>query len=228
MNTTNLAAFGTTTITAALAFAVHPDNDAVAILTLPPGHGHPLTEDPADISGMEEAAGNPAYRLTLDPRKLAAIADATETQGAIVMEFPAEAGAPVRLLATDGTLIGWAMPAPAPAGSTEGLLITPATTGTGKGKPANPAKRKPEAGDKPLPPPAIIASVKRGTLEIAFGGVPPEEIRTFLKSPDLGFRYSGRGTKRGVPANQWYAPHNPHTEAKIREMFPSSTITQAA
>lgn len=227
MKLDNLNAFGSTIITALAAFAVHPAGDAVAIVTLPDGHGETLTEDPPPISeSMEEAAGKPAYRLALDPRKLAAIAESTERQGPITLELPAEAGAPVRLLDADGILIGWIMPAPAPAGIAEGLLISPAAMGTGKGKPANPAKVKPE--DKPLPPPAIIASEKRGTLEIAFGGVPSEEIRTSLKSPDLGFRYSGRGTKRGVPANQWYAPHNPHTEAKVREMFPSSAITQAA
>lgn len=210
-------------VTANCAFCIHQDNDAVAILTLKEGHNIPLTEDPPDLSPLEHAAGGqPVYRTRMHVGKLAMIAAALGADETLTLEFPFTPGAPARVVAENGT--GWIMPALMLGGIQEGLLVPIAIKGEGKSASDSPKTKE----EITLPPPIITASEKRMTLEIDFQGKPPEELRNAIKSPDLGFRYSGGGTKRGVPPKMWYGPNNPYTQQKLKELFPDAKFKQAA
>lgn len=224
------------------AAAFHNDGDAIAVLSLPAGHGITRTDDPGEtLKTMEENHGCPAYRLGLEVAKIAALA-AAAGQECVILEMPEHGGSVMRILTPDGAAtIGWLMPQAIPEGMAEGLLAErapdptlpygwmwgkgkivpdPSATGAGKGKSAIP----PTA----LPAPVVIASSERKTIEIDFGGKPADEIRLALKAPELGARWSGRGTRRGIPASRWYCPDNPFTRQKITEILPGVTIAQAA
>jgi hypothetical protein len=205
--------------------AIAFDGEAVALLKLPPM----FTESrmiPKDCQAIAPDSGEPseqlldldalkapaAYRIALNPAKLALLAEAIGSAEIIILEMPENpAAAPMKItspLADSGH--GYLMAKEMPAGISEGIVASGTAT-TGRLN----SDSKQAASDKPLPPPVITASAERKTLEIAFGGVPAKELRDALKDPALGFRYSGRGTKRGVPANVWYGPDNPFTREKI-------------
>lgn len=187
-------------------------------LTLGPDDGD-ATEDTFDMTGLRETIGTPVYRIALNPGKLAALAAALGSGEMLILELPASAENPIHVLPVPGTPgDGFIMPLPV-GGMAEGLL---AEAGAGKAKRLN--------SDKPaaeLPPPVIKSVAERGSLEIDFGGKPAKEILDALKDPTLGFRYSGRGTRRGVPANHWYGPDNPFTRQRITDLL-KAPITQAA
>lgn len=209
-------------VTGDTAYSINEEAGSVAILTLPAGHGLEQSPDAPDLSGMDTLAGAAAYRIALDPRQLLAISMALEVQTPLVLEFSADPAAPVRVL-NGQEQIGWVMPAAMPPTLTEGLLITPATTGTEKGNPAIPTKES-----KPLPAPIVHTSAKRNTLEVEFGGVPPEETRKAIGNDGLGFRYSGRGTKRGVPGKMWYATDTPANREALAQLIPGTAFKEAA
>lgn len=176
------------------------------------------TDDLFDTRPLHESAGSPAYRIALHPGKLAALAAALASMEGIILELPASPDLPIRILPQNGEGYGYIIPQQAAHGE-EGLL---AEAGAGKAKRLN--------SDKPaaeLPPPVIKSVAERGSLEIDFGGKPAKEILDALKDPTLGFRYSGRGTRRGVPANHWYGPDNPFTRQRITDLL-KTPITQAA
>jgi hypothetical protein len=204
------------------AAAFHNDGDAIAVLSLPAGHGITRTDDPGEtLKAMEENHGRPAYRFGVEVAKISALA-AAAGQECVILEMPEHGGSVMRILTPDGAAtIGWLMPQGIPEGMAEGLLLAPSAPapGTGKAKAAIP----PAA----LPAPVVIASAERKTIEIDFGGKPADEIRLALKAPELGGRWSGRGTRRGIPASRWYLPDNPFTRQKIAEIL-GVTIAQAA
>lgn len=181
----------------------------------------PITPDSGDATeegyDLTALAHPPAYRIALNAAKLAHLAEAMQNE-VVILELPADpAGKPIAVLPWSGVITGYLMPQPIPGGFTEGLLVE--TRGEKPAKESKPAAE--------LPPPVVTASAERHTLEIAFGGVPPKEIREALKDPGLGFRYSGRGTKRGVPANTWYGPDNPFTRERIAALL-NATVQAAA
>jgi hypothetical protein len=180
-------------------------------LTLGPDDGD-ATEESFDTASLRENFGQTVYRLALNPAKLHALAAAIGSTDCVVIELSASPDL-ARVLPGDSAsaAYGFIVPAACPRG-TAGLLVE---TGTG-----NSQKESREKTTAELPPPIVTASIERHTLEIAFGGVPAKEIRDALKDPSLGFRYSGRGTKRGVPANVWYGPDNPFTRERIAALLP--------
>lgn len=199
--------------------AIATDGEAIAILRLPDDFTGPAPEQNYDLSALET---HPAYRVAFNPAKLAALAAALGAGDTCIVEFPAkpEEG-PMKMTCLNSDATGYLMPQPMPAGTTEGILLE-----TG----AAPAKREAKEPKAPaqLPPPVVTASAERHTLEIAFGGVPAKEIREALKDPALAFRYSGRGTRRGVPANTWYGPDNPFTRKKISALLKVEITTAKA
>ena len=223
-----------------LACALSTDGEAIAVLPLPAGFASrrqiptatlpkadmyisPENGEPTDtdwnIISLDTMAGSPAYRIALNPAQLATLAAAIGAGEFIVLELSADPAAPVRVLTAGDSSYspgtrnyphGFLMPFEMPQGKS-GLTETNPAASTRSNSPAE---------DKPLPPPVVLASTKRATLEIVFGGKPPVEIREALKEPDLAFRYSGeRGTKRGVPPRTWYGPDNPFTREKISELL---------
>lgn len=201
----------------ALKKAIATDGEAIAILPLPEDFTGPQPEQTYDLAALRTEG---AYVVAFNPQKLAALAAALGAEDLVIVEFPASPqDGPMLVRPGTGEGIGYLMPQPMPHDGPEGLLVEvgPAATVSE----IQTAKRyKPAAESKPLPPPVVTASAERKTLEIAFGGVPAKEIREALKDPALGFRYSGRGTKRGVPANIWYGPDNPFTREKIAALLP--------
>jgi hypothetical protein len=196
--------------TATRLIGIHPDMPPIT-----PDSGDP-TADTYDLAALEHP---PVYRITLNAAKLAQLAEAMQND-VVILELPADpAGKPIKVLPWDGVKHAFLMPRGTPPGVKDGLLVE---TGTGKSRKTS--EPKPEAE---LPPPVVTASVQRGTLEIFFGGKPADEIREALKDPRLGFRYSGRGTKRGVPPNAWYGPDNPHTRHVIGDLL-KVTVAAAA
>jgi hypothetical protein len=199
---------------------------AVSDYTIVPTDPEP-TEGMYDLSPLDAIPS--AYRIAINPAKLAAIAAALDSEDLVILELPASpAEGPLRIMPGNcepGT--GYLMPQPMPAGGGEEGLLGEIRPG-GKLPEIQTAKRsKPAAESKPLPPPVVTASAERKTLEITFGGVPAKEIREALKDPALAFRYSGRGTRRGVPANAWYGPDNPFTREQIQKLL-GVQIQQAA
>jgi hypothetical protein len=165
------------------------------------------TTDTYDLSALENP---PVYRIAINAQKLAHLAEAMQNE-VVVLELPSEPdGKPIKVLPYSGAKSGFLMPLPTPPGMTEGLLVEAPTAAREKRAEKTPAE---------LPPPVVTASAERHTLEIAFGGVPAKEIREALKDPALAFRYSGRGTRRGVPANTWYGPDNPFTREKVQSLL---------
>lgn len=208
--------------------AIATDGEAIAIQPLPGGFTDARTISKTWPGAIEAGDGapaesvydldalrtTPAYRIALNPAKLAALAAALGAGDLVILSLPASpAEGPIHVCpaALDNEALGYLMPQPMPEGLIEGLLLNP------QSKIPNPQSEiKPKAD---LPPPVVTASEERHTLEIAFGGKPADEIREALKDPALGFRYSGRGTKRGVPPAMWYGPDNPFTREKITELL---------
>jgi hypothetical protein len=201
--------------------AVATDGEAIAILSLPDDFTGPAPEQTYDLAGLVTV---PAYRVAINPEKLAALAAALGAGDTCILEFPAmpEEG-PMKMICLNSDSIGYLMPQAMPAGTPEGILL-PTATGTA------PVKREAKQPKTPakLPPPVVTANAERHTLEITFGGVPDKEIREALKDPALAFRYSGRGTRRGVPANTWYGPDNPFTRKKISALLKVEVATAKA
>ena len=205
--------------------AIATDGEAIAILPLPEDFTGPAPEQTYDLTALRTDG---AYVIAFNPKKLATLCEAIGAEDLVIVEFPAHPqDGPMFLCPGTGEAIGYLMPQPMPHGGPEGLLGELARTGTVSE--IQTAKRgadnKPAA---PLPPPVITASAERHTLEIAFGGVPAKEIREALKDPALGFRYSGRGTKRGVPANTWYGPDNPYSREKLTALLGVEITTAKA
>ena len=206
--------------------AIATDGEAIALTDLPDGFDtarlvHKDTADLTPTAGeqtdiaydLDALRTTPAYRVAFNPAKLAALAAAIGAEDLVVIEFAAhpEEG-PMKVTGKlPSSSYGYLMPQPMPDQGAEGLLENL------KSQISNLKSAKPEAA--PLPPPVVIAVAQRGTLEIAFGGVPAKEIREALKSPDISFNYSGRGTRKGVPANTWYGPDNPYTREKITTLL---------
>lgn len=166
-----------------------------------------VTTDTYDLSALENP---PVYRVALNAQKLAHLADAMQDD-ILILELPADpSGKPIKVLPSVGAKSAYLMPSPTPHAMIEGLLVE---------APAAAREKRAEKTPAELPPPVVTASAERHTLEIAFGGVPAKEIREALKDPALAFRYSGRGTRRGVPANTWYGPDNPFTREKVQSLL---------
>lgn len=179
------------------------------------GDGAP-SQDSYDLSALEHP---PVYRIALTAAKLAHLAEAMENE-VVILEFPADPeGKPIKVLPWSGAKTGYLMPQAMPPGEREGILVEVGPAGN-VSEIQTSKRDKPAAESKPLPPPVVTASAERHTLEIAFGGVPAKEIREALKDPALAFRYSGRGTRRGVPPNVWYGPDNPYTRQQIAALLP--------
>lgn len=201
-----------------------PEGFAASRVITPAGHDITIgpddgeaTEESFDMAGLRHASASPAYRMAIHPGKLAALAAALASVDILILELPTSPENPIHVLPANGLPgDGFIMPLPI-EGMPEGLLINQ------KSKIINPQSETPAE----LPPPIINAVPDRHTIEIHFGGKPAREILDSLKDPSLGFRYSGRGTRRGVPANTWYGPDNPYTRQKITELL-AAPITQAA
>jgi hypothetical protein len=178
--------------------------------------------EPADGEFDFEALENPpAYRIALNAAKLALLAEAMQNN-VVILELPAEpAGKPIKIHPWSGCKTAYLMPSPMLERVAEGLLVNPGTAAevTGIQSPAAAA---------PLPAPVVTACAERHTLEIFFGGKPDAAIREALKDPGLAFRYSGRGTRRGVPPHTWYGPDNPYTREKISALLGVGITNQAA
>ena len=208
--------------------AIATDGEAVALLPLPAGFDRralvPI-HDPTQDTNIWSTSGDAteveynlsalrtegAYVVALNPAKLAALAAALGAGDLVIIEFPAHpAEGPMFVRPGTGDAYGYLMPQAMPDNGPEGLLQNPQSDD-------RQSSIKPPQAD--LPPPIVTASAERHTLEIAFGGKPADEIREALKDPALGFRYSGRGTKRGVPPSMWYGPDNPFSREKIQALL---------
>lgn len=221
--------------------AIATDGEAIAILPLPEAFKNSgrlaiqkavedftiVPTDPEPTDGMYDLsmldAIPSAYRIAINPAKLAAIAAALGTEDLVILELPSSpAEGPLRIMRGDGGAgTGYLMPQPMPEGAgAEGLLIA--------GNAPEKSSKKPKPAPAKLPPPVVTASAERKTLEIFFGGKPDDAIREALKDPSLAFRYSGRGTRRGVPANTWYGPDNPYTREKIATILGGTVEIKAA
>ena len=216
---------------------ISTDGEAIALHPLPEGFTKARTisrEWPGSISPNDGGDASDTYDLTalrtegayvvaLNPQKLVALAAALGAEDLVIIEFPAHpAEGPMFVRPANGESYGYLMPQPMPGNGHEGLVGIPTTDGNR----LNSDSKQPAAESKPLPPPVVTASIERKTLEIAFGGKPADEIREALKDPGLGFRYSGRGTKRGIPPAMWYGPDNPYTRERIAALL-KVEITEA-
>ncbi len=205
--------------------AVATDGEAIALAPISEGFtqarlipqekAHEISPDsgePSDVYDLTQLVTPPGYRIALNPAKLATLAAAIGAENLVIIELPAHPSeGPLKLTCLNSDSLGYLMPQPMPDDLQEGILINlQSQISNLQSPPAEPA---------PLPPPIVTANAERHTLEIAFGGVPPKEIREALKDPALGFRYSGRGTRRGVPPAMWYGPDNPFTREKISTLL---------
>ncbi len=191
-------------------------------ITIAPDSGEP-TPDTYDLTALETV---PAYRIALNPAKLFELAKALDSPDRIVVEFPASPDlGPIKVLPDPcGIGTGYLMPQPCPHG-TEGLLAVPGA-GISQELPPSAPVEKPAAV---LPPPVILATVRKETryIEVSFGGIPDKDTLKEIGREGIGFSYSGKGTKKGVPEKVWYAPDNEWFRSKITELLKVG-IQQAA
>lgn len=179
-----------------------------------PQSGTP-TEDTYDLTQL---ITTPAYRIALNPAKLAALAAALGSHDFITLELPAnpEDGPMLVFPAMPGTgAYGYLMPHPCDRGDKEGLL-----TETGAGIPAR--NLKSEISNLKSPPPTILATTRKESryIEVNFHGRPAKEILKEIGREGIGFSYSGqRGTKKGVPPCIWYAPDNEFFRSQIQNLL---------
>ena len=149
-----------------------------------------------------------AYHVTLDARRLLALAEALG-EDEIVLRIPATTDLPITVTPAnpDGPdcTVGYFTPL-----CGEGLVARLAA-------PPAAGSAKPDA-----PPSASVARLekhdKTGNIIVRFDGKPAKEVRELLKDPSLGFRWSGGGTKRGIPPEVWYGPDNPYTRERLAEL----------
>lgn len=183
------------------ASGVLEDDDGTPV---PPSAGY------IEYSQIEAAAVSApvAYHVTLDARRLLALAEALGDDE-IVLRIPATTDLPITVQPAnpDGPdcTIGYFTPL---AG--EGL-VAPLAAAPAAGS------AKPDA-----PPSATTARLekheKTQAIIVRFDGKPSKEVRAVLKDPALGFRWSGGGTKRGIPPEVWYGPDNPFTRERLAEL----------
>lgn len=220
--------------------AIATDGEAIAILPLPDGFhtGGPrlmatsgahqdltitppegvLTEDTYDLTALVTPA---AYRIALNPAKLAALAAAIGSGEFVTLELPAspEEGPMLVFPAMPGSgAYGYLMPQPADRGDKEGILIATAPVPAAADSPA----AIPPPAKETLPPPAILATTRKDTrlIEVNFHGRPDKEILKEIGREGIGFSYSGqRGTKKGVPPCIWYAPDNEFFRSQIQNLL---------
>jgi hypothetical protein len=181
------------------ASGVLEDDDGTPV---PPAAGY------IDYAQIEAAAVSApvAYHVTLDARRLLALAEALGDDE-ILLRIPATTDLPITVTPANPEgpdhIVGYFTPL---AG--EGLVAKVEVSG---------ATTKPDA-----PPSAAVARLekheKTGNLIVRFDGKPAKEVREVLKDPALGFRWSGSGTKRGIPAEVWYGPDNPYTRERLSEL----------
>ena len=211
--------------------AIATDGEAIAIYPLPeafdtarlvplenarellPDSGEPAS-DIYDLTALETPA---AYRIALNPTKLAALAAALDATDLIVIELPAHPSeGPIKFY---GNGTGYLMPQPMPVGhGLEGLLTEPGA-GAPRKIPAPAPAEKPKAA---LPPPVILATTRKEIrlIEVNFHGRPDKEILKEIGREGIGFSYSGqRGTKKGVPPCIWYAPDNEFFRSQIQKLL---------
>ncbi len=198
---------GGTIIDPDLGLAISTNGNALAMIPLPEKHGFSRRRITAagkagmdisaasgdetttawPISDIENAAGTPAYRITIDPTLLAKLAKALGSETTVVLELPAEGGKPIRVL-TVGDSSGWLMPINGPE---DGLTAVP--------PPSVQDSRNPISSI-----PAIQFNPDRQGIELAFHGKPAVEIREAMK--DAGFRWHGK-------TKVWYAKDTPARRA---------------
>ncbi len=219
--------------------AIATDGEAIAIFPIPeafdtarlvsaenaaeiyPDSGEPCS-DIYDLSGLENPA---AYRIALNPAKLAHLARALDANDLIVIELPSHpSDGPIKLY---GNGTGYLMPQPMPDGhGLEGLLVE-----TGPGAPRKiPAPAPAEKPQATLPAPVVTIATRKESrlIEVNFGGKPDKEILQKIGRDGIGFSYSGqRGTKKGVPPCIWYAPDNEFFRMEIKKLL-GVEIQQAA
>ncbi len=221
------------------------DGEVIAAIPLPEGfiHARAITKSVNDLvigpddgdaveeqfqmSAVREMAGSPAYRIAFNPAKLAALAAALGAGESVIVEFPDSPEKPIHILPNDANAQpadGYIMPEASFTGI-DGLL--------GAVRPAadlseiQTVKRKPQA-PAALPPPVIITSEQRNTVEVNFGGRPDKAITEAIGRRGLGFSYSGeRGTKKGVPPRTWYAPNNEFFRTEVAKLL-KVTVSAAA
>lgn len=195
-----------------------PEDGKEIVIT--PDYGEPGGED-YDMTALRILAGKPAYRIAINADKLAALAAAIGAEEQIVViEFPTDPEHAIRVLRNaPGGPDGFLMPHPC-ADGIEGLLVESDIHETRARDSKKPAAKEP----KELPPPVVRAVEDRKSLEIEFGGRPAKEILEALK--DLAFRYSGRGTRRGVPPSTWYGPDHAYNREQLTSLLGVS-ITEA-
>ena len=221
--------------------AIATDGEAIAILPLPqeftgparlvllpvnrengcsiePQSGAP-TEDTYDLTQLVTPA---AYRIALNPAKLAALAAALGSPEFITLELPAspEDGPMLVFPAMPGTgAYGYLMPQPCDRGDKEGLLTESGAGNLNLKSEISDLKLPPPAA---LPPPTILATTRKETrlIEVNFHGKPEKEILQQIGRDGIGFSYSGqRGTKKGVPPCIWYAPDNEFFRSQIQNLL---------
>ena len=182
------------------ASGVLEDDDGTPV---PPAAGY------IDYAQIEAAAVSApvAYHVTLDARRLLALAEALGDDE-ILLRIPATTDLPITVTPANPDGPDFATGYFTPLAG-EGLVATIT------GSPA--ATTKPEG-----PPSATVARLekheKTGAIIVRFDGKPAKEVREVLKDPSLGFRWSGGGTKRGIPAEVWYGPDNPYTRERLGEL----------